>query len=119
MLSIADIPFKIFHFTGMICTLLINDKEYKFTTYNNAKILKYETDNGLIDIKLRKGKYNLNIESKYDDGLLLSAPVKGRMEKDIFESICSNIKVELKKENTVFFSDTSSNCGLEVVMQEL
>ena len=38
MVSIANIPFKFFSVQGIICVLLINGKEYKFTTYNNAKL---------------------------------------------------------------------------------
>lgn len=37
------------------------------------------------------------------------------MEKGIFESIDAYIGVTLKKDNNVIFSDTSANCGLEIV----
>ena len=30
MLSIANIPFKVFKFRGIICVLIIDDKEYRF-----------------------------------------------------------------------------------------
>ena len=40
MLSIADIPFKLFTFRGIICDFIIDKNEYKFTTYNNAKLTK-------------------------------------------------------------------------------
>ena len=115
MLSIADIPFKIFNFMGIICSLIIDDKEYKFTTYNNAKIIKYKVEKDLIDITLKKSSYYLDIKSKNDKSFKLSAPVKGKMEKEIFESISSTVKVTLRKNNVIFFSDISTNCGLEIV----
>lgn len=115
MLSIADIPFKAFNFRGIICDFLIDDNELKFTTYNNAKLINYNVDDKSIDILLKKGHYDLNIKSEYSTGLKLSAPVKGKMEKDILESISASITVTLKKNNTVIFSDTSKNCGLEIV----
>ena len=90
MLSIADIPFKFFHFKGIICDLIIENKEFKFTTYNNAKLIKYDVDGSSLNIILEKGRYSLNIKSKYAEGLQLFAPVKGKMEKDIFESISSS-----------------------------
>ena len=62
MLSIANIPFKLFSFRGIICVL-----------------------------------------------------IKGKMSKDIFESINSLITVTLKKESAIIFSDISTNCGLEIV----
>ena len=68
-----------------------------------------------INITLKKGKYNLNIKSNYDKGLKLSAPIKGEMKRDIYESISSLITITLKENNNVIFSDTSKNCGLELV----
>lgn len=115
MLSIADIPFKVFNFRGVICDLIIDDKEYKFTTYNNSKIIKYNVNDKYLNISLKKGNYNINIKSKYDKGLNLKAPVKGAMNKEIFESISASVHITLKKENENIFSDVSKNCGLEIV----
>lgn len=117
MISIANIPFKNFHFKGIICDLIINNKEYKFTTYNNAKIVEYYVDSNFLNIILKKGHYYLNINSKYNTGSKLLAPVKGKMEKDIFESISATISVTLRKEDVVIFSDISTNCGLEIVFE--
>ena len=39
MFSVADIPLKLFTFKGFICVLLIDNEEFKFTTYNNAKLV--------------------------------------------------------------------------------
>lgn len=115
MLSIADIPFKIFNFTGFICSLIIGNNEFKFTTYNNAKLINYDINDNLLNITLSKGHYSLNIKSCYTSGLKLSAPVKGKMKKNIFESICESITLTLKKDDNIIFSDTSTNCGLEIV----
>lgn len=71
-------------------------------------------DNNSLNITLKKNDYFLNIKSQYNKGLKLSAPVKGKMERDVFESICSTILVTLKKNDTLIFSDTSKNCGVEI-----
>ncbi len=115
MLSIADIPFKGINFKGVICVIIMNNQEFRFTTYNNTKIIKCDIENDSLNIILKKGHYFLNVESKYDKGMKLLAPIKGKMEKDIFESITSLITVTLKKGNKIIFSDTSRNCGLEIV----
>lgn len=115
MFSIADIPFKLFNFKGFIGDVILDNNEFKFTTYNNTKILDCDVNDNSLDITLKKGVYNLNIKSIYNDGLKLSAPVKGKMEKDIYESISSSIAITLKKKNHIIFSDTSTNCGLEIV----
>lgn len=115
MISIVDIPFKVFSFRGIICSLIIDNKEFRFATYNNAKLIKYDIDEDSLDITLKKGRYYLNLKSEYAIGHKLFAPVKGKMEKDIFESISAIITVTLKKDELVLFSDTSINCGLEIV----
>lgn len=115
MLSIADIPFKFLHFKGVICVLILDNREFKFTTYNHTKIIKYNIDRGTVNITLKKGNYSLNIKSKNNEGLNLIAPVKGKMEKNILESITASITVTLKRKDDIIFSDTSSNCGLEIV----
>ncbi len=119
MLSIADIPFKLFNFKGLISVLVVEDKEFKFTTYNNSKLLNFKLDKNFLNIILQKGKFSLDVQAHSNFGNKLSAPVKGKMQKDIIESINSNITVTLKENNNVIFSDTSNNCGLEVVQNDL
>ncbi|MBQ8472392.1 MAG: hypothetical protein IJ501_02700 [Bacilli bacterium] len=116
MLSIANIPFKIFHFKGIICSLIIDEEEYRFATYNNTKIIEYDVNDKSLNITLKKGRYYLNINSNFNEGLKLIAPVKGKMSKDILESIKEEITIMLKKDNQIIFSDKSINCGLEIVL---
>lgn len=115
MFSIANIPFKFLEFKGIICVLKFNNKEFKFTTYNNTKLIEYKINKNYIFITLKKGNYFLNIKSKNNESQKLSAPVEGKMEKNIFESINSSITLTLQKNNRIIFSDTSANCGLEIV----
>lgn len=120
MCAIADIPYKFLNFRGLICVLIIDDKEYKFTTYNNAKVVEYDVNDKFLNITLKKGSYYINIKSTYDGNRSqrLSAPVKGNMKKDIFESICSSITVTFRENDDIIFSDTSTNCGLEIVKND-
>lgn len=113
--SMADIPFKLFHFKGFICTLIYNSKEFRFSTYNNSSIKKFNINDNIIDISLKKGKYILNISSKILNSLELSAPIKGSMCKPIYESINSIVYIQLIENNKIIYSDTSFNCGIEVV----
>ena len=115
MMAIADIPIKIFEFKGIICDLIVDNKEFRFTTYNNAKLIKYVVDDNLFSVTLKKGNYYLNIKSIYDKGLKLIAPVKGKMQKDILETISAKISVTLKIKEKIIFEDTSLNCGVEIV----
>lgn len=115
MLSIADIPFKIFNFRGLICSLIFNSKQYRFATYNGSKIINYKVNKDTVNITLKKGDYYLILKAKNKSGLKLLSPVKGKMTKEINENINSTINVTLKYKNKTIFSDTSNNCGLEIV----
>lgn len=115
--SVADIPFKLFTFRGFICVLLINNEEFKFTTYNNAKLVECDIKEDSFNITFKRNLYILNIKSNYSKGLKLAAPVKGKMTKDIFESISSLVTITLKKEKEIIFCGTSSRCGLEIVQK--
>ena len=97
--------------------IIIDGKEYKFTTYNNAKLKKYNVCNNSMDITLKKGEYWLKIKSEYSSENRLFAPVKGKMAKDIFESITSLVNVTLLKGKDIVFENTSKNCGLEIVQK--
>lgn len=115
MMSMADIPFFLFHFRGIICSLIIGDKEYRFATYNRTKIIKYNITNNSVYIVLKRKNYLLEIKSNFESGLKLVAPVKGEMKKNILESISAIITVTLRENDKVIFFDTSNNCGLEIV----
>lgn len=115
MFSVADIPFKLFEFQGLICVLIINDTEYKFTTYNRSKLIEYQVNKDSIYVTIKKGDYYLNIKLFKGVSHKLSAPVKGKMNKDIFETISATINVSLRKGKNIIFSDESTNCGLEIV----
>ena len=55
------------------------------------------------------------VKSTFDRGIKLIAPVKGNMNKNILESISATILVTLKRNEKIIFSDTSTNCGIEIV----
>ena len=93
----------------------MDNKEYKFTTFNNSKIIKYIIDDNYLAITLKKNNYYLEVKSIFDKGLKLSAPDKCKMQKDILESISANISITLKLREKVIFSDSSSHCGIEIV----
>lgn len=112
--SIANIPFKLFNFMGFICVLKINNKEYKFTTYNNSAIKKILITKKLVKIVLSRKTYTLIIKGNRKDSLKLLAPINGDMKRNIFESINSNISIILKENNKIIYRDKSNNCGLEI-----
>lgn len=115
-LSIATIPLSLFSFRGFICSLIVDNKEYRFATYNGSKIIKYNISQDNFNIKLKNKDYLLHIYSNNQNSFSLKAPRCGSMEKEIYESIDSNIYVCLSKNDNILFEDTSKNSGLEIVL---
>ena len=82
-LAIATIPLGLITITGIACLIEYNNKEYRFGTYNNAKVLIKERNH----IVIKKSKYLLDISIGGFDGHKLKAPVKGNMIRYIKENI--------------------------------
>ena len=116
MISIAKIPLGCVNFTGIISDISFENKEYKFATYYGARLKKYDVNNDSIFIEVEQGNKTLSVSSLSENRKFLLAPSKGKMNKEILESISSNVYVELKENNIIIFSDTSINCGLEIVI---
>jgi len=115
LFSIADIPLTVFNFKGFICVLILDGKEYRFATYNRSKIKKYQITNNVVNVLIEKGAYSLYITCHKANGIKLSAPVKGNMQKNILETIDSTMNIVFRKNNHIIYSGTSSNAGLEIV----
>lgn len=115
MLAIADVPLKSVSFTGFICVLLVDDVEYRFTSYNGAKVVTYGVSDDSELITIKRGRYQLNITIVNSNVEKLLAPNNGRMNREIYESVTASIKATLIKNDEVIFEDVSINAGLEKV----
>lgn len=116
MLSVATIPFGSFNFTGIISDVSFENKEYKFATYYGAKLKKYDVNNDSIDIEIKQGNKTLSVSSLSENRNFLFAPSKGKMNKEILESISSKIDVQIKENDKVIFANSGFNSGLEIVI---
>ena len=81
MLSIAEIPFGGFHFTGVIGIVHLRGKEYRLATYLGAKAVKIEAG----EIIVRQGCFSLTVTPQEQSGHPLRAPVSGAMVRTIHE----------------------------------
>ena len=82
MLSVADIPFAGFGFTGVIAVVMLRGREYRLATYLGAKAEK-TGDGGLV---IRQGDFTLSARLIEKKALPLLAPVRGSMVRTIHES---------------------------------
>lgn len=115
-LSVADIPFNIFTFQGVICVLILNGKEYRFATYHNCSVSKISVKEKEVQVQLKQGKYILEMICTQEGNLPLKAPVNGKMSKTVKETILASVSIKLKVNGRVIFSDESKQAGLEVSM---
>ena len=117
MCSVADIPFIYKSFKGFICILHVNNNEYRFTTYNNSKIVNETITNKNINITLKNNMYYLEINAEINKAAPLFSPKNAAMSSSIMESLQSNVTIKLYDNNkNLIVKDESSIAGLEIVI---
>ena len=108
--ALASIPFLGFiHFTGILCFVKTKDKEYRFCTYNGAKLKKIDDK----EIIISKGKYSFILLIDNKDGHLLKAPVKGDMVRYIKENLNIATSYKLMFKDQVLFEVNDPISSLE------
>lgn len=115
LFSYALIPFGVFNFYGLIVNLLIGNKEYRFATYNSAKIIYEEIKKGYVKYEIKKASYRLTVEAFSDKEIDLPSPKNGAMVESIKEGLSGKIKITLFKKNKKIFEDTGYNAGIEIM----
>lgn len=108
-LSVAKIPFYGFNFLGLICSLIYNNEEFRFATYNFAKVIHLDKEK----IILKKRKFTL--ELYYTQGLAypLYAPLEGEMSRIIEEGLNGKVKIKLWLKNSLILESVSDNVAIE------
>ncbi|MGD9605492.1 MAG: tocopherol cyclase family protein [Bacilli bacterium] len=109
-LSIATIPYGKINFSGLIGSLYVGNKEYRFATYNFSKLVKNTNDH----ITIKKGRLLLDVYLKDSHRLLLSAPKNGDMTRKVFESMDATIEIVLSKNKKEIYHGTASNASIEI-----
>ena len=109
MLAIATIPLPVGSFTGCICSIFYRGQEYRLATYRGAKIEKWSSSGAVI----RQGKYRLEVELLNERRQALRAPVEGRMERTIHESLCAKVRYRFWHGKGLLFQHTDENASFE------
>ncbi len=115
MLSIARIPWMGHWFTGLIGYLYYQGKVRRFATYLGDSVRELRFKNDELRITLGKRRQHLTVTATPNGGGQLAAPVKGKMDRSMKESLNGILQVELKDAHKgVLFSDHTSLAGLEI-----
>jgi len=104
-LSLANIPFFKSSFTGLISILTIDNKQYRFATYNLAKSKKIAKDKESYFIEVKKGTFLLSIKVTQGETKQLVSPNKGKMNGTIYESLDGILEVKLYKKSQLIYEN--------------
>jgi len=114
MLSVANIPFLGLNFEGLIASLNINNKSYRFATYTGGfKRSLVKNESGFI-LTIQRGFYKLLIQVHIDEQADLISPQNGLMLNTIKEGLGGQITLTLYHFDKPIWTDRSNNCGVEI-----
>ena len=109
MFSVANIPFGLFDFTGIIGVVYYNKKEYRFATYLGAYIR--ELRDGKVRIKQGNMEFEAGLLEK--TGKALNAPVSGSMIRTIHESASCKAYYKFRIKGRTVFSFKTDHASFE------
>lgn len=118
MFSYADIPFLGMYFKGLIANLLFAGKEYRFATYNGARVLHEDVRDGAVSYRLKKGRYVLEVEASSDRQIGLASPRNGRMVEQIKEGLSGIIRIRLFDKKRLIVEDVGRHAGIEIMKRK-
>lgn len=109
MLALATVPLPVGSFTGCICSVFYRDREYRLATYRGAKIEEWSSSGAIV----RQGKYCLEAKLLNERRHALRAPVEGRMERIIHESLCTEVRYCFWCGKDLLFQHTDRHASFE------
>ena len=109
MLSVADVPFGGFSFTGCIGSILFNDKEYRIATYCGAKLLHVSP----VSATVRQKDLLFRARLMDSGGHRLRAPSAGGMTRTICENPACRVEYKLLQGGAVLFAFESGQASFE------
>lgn len=115
MFSYAVIPFLGLKFNGLIASLYVNKKHYRFSTYNFSKVKIDHINDHLTSIVIKKRSYRLIIKTYQEDAIKLKSPHRGKMDHEVKEGLSGYVEVELYHHKQLIFDDTGYYAGIELM----
>lgn len=117
--SIGEASFLNINFKGYVISLIHNDIEYRFATYNRGSIKINKTYNNIVEIEATHKKYTIHITARLIRPIKLLGPThKGQMILDVHESINSLVNVKLMYKKKIVFESLGSYTGMENMYED-
>lgn len=114
MLSVADIPFGKFGFTGCIGFIYWKGQEYRIATYLGVRLI-YVSDTIVI---IRQGELLLTIRLLEENNHLLKAPQNGKMTRHIAESLSCTVHYKCALGDEILFDFVTTQASFESNWEE-
>lgn len=111
MLAIASIPLPVGSFTGCICALIDQGREYRLATYRGARVERWSAAGAVI----RQGNYRLEVEVLETQALPLRAPIGGGMGRIIHESLRATLRYRFWSGGALLLDHTDPCASFEYV----
>ena len=113
--SVAKIPWLGSFFMGHICFLYLKGKFYFFATYNNSEITHLSFSGQTLNVELKRKNRILKVKAIQQKAGNLQAPVTGKMERIIKESVDSKLEVSLYTDaGECLFTSKGERAGMEI-----
>lgn len=109
MLSVADIPFLGWQFTGIIGFVLLDGHEYRIATYSGARVRSLNNKT----LTVAQGDMLLSAELLDEKEQRLRAPVMGDMSRFIHENVSCRARYRFEKGGNTLFDFISEEAGFE------
>lgn len=109
MLAVASVPFAAGRFTGCICAVRHEGREYRLATYRGARVERWSAAGAVV----RQGKYRLSVELPEGRGHPLRAPAEGVMGRTIHESLRASLRCRLWAGETLLLDHTGPWASFE------
>ena len=109
ILSVADIPFLGFHFTGIIGVVLLNGKEYRIATYLGAKIKEISENT----VTVKQGGFEFTAKLLKKNSQPLAAPTNGNMCRTIHESASCTAYYRFSHKDRILCEFTTDKASFE------
>ncbi|MBN2604227.1 MAG: hypothetical protein JXR62_00215 [Bacilli bacterium] len=114
----GKIPFLRWKVNGFMAILHYQKKEFRFSSYNFARLKIDNYNKNKVKIILRKKAKILSFDATLKDPVELIGPTKnGVMNLTVMESINSVVNVVFSDNNNIIFDEIGSYVGLEIMNQ--
>ncbi len=109
MLSVADIPFLGFRFTGIIGVVLFDGKEYRIATYLGARIKQVDKNT----VTVKQGSFEFTAKLLKKNAHPLAAPTNGDMCRTIHESAACEAYYRFSHKDRILCEFTTDKASFE------